>query len=87
VGVGETVPEIEELMRDIKDAGCDILTVGQYFQPTKYHLEVNKNYSPGEFGKIEEYGYSIGFKEVYAGRFVRSSFNAKEIHDNFKGRD
>jgi lipoyl synthase len=86
VGVGERMDEIKELMRDIRDAGCDIVTAGQYFQPTKAHLELMKDYSQQEFTEIEEYGFSIGFKEVYAGRFVRSSFNAREIHDNFKGR-
>jgi len=86
VGVGETISDLKELMRDVRDTGCDILTVGQYFQPTKAHLEVVNNYRQQEFSEMEEYGLSIGFKEVYAGRFVRSSFNAKEIHDNYRGK-
>jgi lipoyl synthase len=83
VGVGETLPEIKELMKDMRDAGCDILTVGQYFQPTKKHLQVEKDYTPEEFLEIEKYGYYLGLKEVYSGRFVRSSFNAREIHSNY----
>jgi lipoyl synthase len=86
LGVGETVEEVKELMRDLRDAGCDIMTIGQYFQPTKEHLEVERNYTEAEFRMFEEYGSSIGFKEVYAGRFVRSSFNASEIHQNISGR-
>ncbi|HNZ52590.1 MAG TPA: lipoyl synthase [bacterium] len=86
LGVGETVEEVRELMRDLRDAGCDIMTIGQYFQPTKEHLEVEKDYTEAEFRMFEEYGLSIGFKEVYAGRFVRSSFNASEIHKNVSGR-
>ncbi len=84
VGVGETFEEIEELMRDIRDAGCDILTIGQYFQPTKQHLPVIRDYSDSEFKELEKYGRELGFKEVYSGRFVRSSFNASEIHSNYK---
>jgi len=86
-GVGETVEEIKELMRDLRDAGCDIMTIGQYFQPTKDHLEVEKDYSEDEFKELRNYGLEIGFSEVYAGRFVRSSFNAKEVHDIVKGRE
>ena len=85
-GVGETIDEIKELMRDLRDVGCDIMTIGQYFQPTKEHLEVLKDYSEEEFEQLRDYGMKIGFKEVYAGRFVRSSFNAKEVHDIVKGR-
>lgn len=86
LGVGETVEEVYELMRDLRDSGCDIMTIGQYFQPTKEHLAVEKDYTEAEFRMFEEYGLSIGFKEVYAGRFVRSSFNASEIHKNVSGR-
>jgi len=86
-GVGETIEEIKELMRDLRDVGCDIMTIGQYFQPTKEHLEVVKDYSEEEFEQLHDYGIEIGFKEVYAGRFVRSSFNAKEVHDVVKGRN
>jgi len=86
LGVGETENQVFELMRDLKDTGCDIMTIGQYFQPTKEHLNVKKDYSADEFKVFEDYGLSIGFKEVYAGRFVRSSFNASEIHQNISGR-
>lgn len=87
VGVGETIEQIKELMRDLRDAGTDIMTIGQYFQPTKEHLEVEKDYTNDEFELIRKYGMEIGFREVYTGRFVRSSFNAKEVHDSMKGRN
>ena len=86
-GVGETIEEIKELMRDLRDVGCDIMTIGQYFQPTKEHLEVVKDYSEEEFQSLRNYGLEIGFKEVYSGRFVRSSFNAKEVYDTVKGSE
>lgn len=86
LGVGENVEQVQELMRDLRDAGCDIMTIGQYFQPTKEHLAVEKDYTAAEFKMFEDYGLSIGFKEVYAGRFVRSSFNANEIYQNVSGR-
>ncbi|MGI6394889.1 MAG: lipoyl synthase [bacterium] len=87
LGVGESVDEVKELMRDLRDSGCDIMTIGQYFQPTKLHLPVEKDYTPDEFEMFGDYGLSIGFKEVYAGRFVRSSFNAQEIHQNISRRE
>lgn len=85
-GVGETIEQIKEVMRDIRDCGTDIMTIGQYFQPTKEHLPVEKDYSKDEFGLLRDYGLEIGFEEVYSGRFVRSSFNAREVLDSMKGR-
>lgn len=85
-GVGESMDQIKEVMRDIRDCGTDIMTIGQYFQPTKEHLPVEKDYSKDEFGSLRDYGLEIGFKEVYSGRFVRSSFNAREVLDSMKGR-
>lgn len=85
-GVGESTDQIKEVMRDIRDAGTDIMTIGQYFQPTKEHLPVEKEYLKMEFELLRDYGLGIGFKEVYAGRFVRSSFNAREVLDSMKGR-
>ncbi len=78
-GLGETMDEIKAVMRDLRDVSCDILTIGQYFRPSPEHLPVEKNYTEQEFTELREYGLSLGFLEVYAGRFVRSSFNAGEI--------
>lgn len=85
-GVGENIDQIKEVMRNIRDSGTDIMTIGQYFQPTKEHLPVEKDYSKDEFEFLKNYGLEIGFKEVYSGRFVRSSFNAREVLDSMKGR-
>ena len=86
LGVGETVDEVHALMRDLRDVGCDIMTIGQYFRPSLQHIPVEKDYTQSEFDELRDYGLSIGFKEVYSGRFVRSSFNAKEIHQNMLER-
>ena len=82
LGVGETIDEVHALMRDLRDVGCDIMTIGQYLRPSKEHLPLEKEYSEEEFAALRDYGLEIGFKEVYSGRFVRSSFNAREIHQN-----
>lgn len=78
IGLGEKDDEIVEAMKDIKDVGCEILTIGQYLRPTRKNLPVEKYYTPEEFKKFEETGYEIGFKFVASGVFVRSSYKAKE---------
>jgi len=78
VGLGESKKEIIKTMEDIKEAGCEIITIGQYLRPTMKNLPVQKYYSPSEFKEFEEIGYKIGFKFVASGVFVRSSYNAKE---------
>ena len=80
-GVGETMDEMKQLMRDVRAVKCDIFTIGQYFRPSHEHLPVEKDYTEEEFEELREYGLSIGFSEVHAGRFVRSSFNAHEIRE------
>ena len=80
-GLGETIDEIKAVMRDLRDVSCDILTIGQYFRPSPDHVPVEKDYTADEFEQLRHYGLSIGFLEVYAGRFVRSSFNASEIRE------
>ena len=87
LGVGENMDEVHALMRDLRDVGCDIMTIGQYFRPSLQHIPVEKDYTQAEFDALRDYGLSIGFKEVYSGRFVRSSFNAKEIHQSMIERD
>jgi len=78
IGVGETVEEILETMDDLRAADVNILTIGQYLQPTKKHLEVVKYYSPDEFAMLREEGKKRGFSHVEAGPLVRSSYHAHE---------
>ncbi len=79
IGLGETLEEIHETLRDLKNAGVDIITMGQYLQPSKRKLIVKEFISPEAFKSYETYAYSIGIKHIYAGPFVRSSHNAKEL--------
>lgn len=78
VGLGETYDEIIELLKDLKEYNCDIVTVGQYIQPTKNHLKVQKYLTPQEFEKIKQDALSIGIKYPVAAPLVRSSYKAKE---------
>ncbi|NOX34595.1 MAG: lipoyl synthase [Deltaproteobacteria bacterium] len=79
VGLGESSEELELTMADLFHHGCDILTLGQYLQPARKHLKVQKYYSPDEFKKLYNKAKLIGFKKVAAGPFVRSSYNAKDL--------
>ena len=81
VGLGETMEELVQTMRDLFDHGCDILTIGQYLQPTGQHLTVEKYYPPEEFKEMEQTARQIGFKGVAAGPFVRSSYQAQELFE------
>jgi lipoic acid synthetase len=78
VGLGETKEQIINLMEDLYKNNVEILTIGQYLQPSKNHLPVYRYYSEEEFREFEEIGYKIGFKYVFSGVLVRSSFNAQE---------
>jgi lipoic acid synthetase len=79
VGLGETPEELEQTLRDLFSHGCDIITLGQYLQPTQNHLLVEKYYSPQEFEALEKTARKIGFKKIAAGPFVRSSYQAHEL--------
>lgn len=79
VGLGETEEEVFETLRDLKEAGCQIVTIGQYLQANRKKLLVKAFVTPETFKRYEEYGYSIGIKQMYSGPFVRSSFNAHEV--------
>ena len=78
VGVGETWEEILQTMDDLRAAGCDIMTIGQYLPPTKKHLKVEKYYTPEEFSRLREEGMKRGFSHVESGPLVRSSYHAHE---------
>ena len=77
LGLGETEAEVLTLMRDARAVGCDILTIGQYLQPTKQHLPVVEFVHPDRFKAMEEAGYALEFKAVYSGPLVRSSYHAE----------
>ena len=84
VGLGESKEEIIKVMEDLRKVNCDILTIGQYLQPSLNHLPVAKYYTDEEFNELKEIGYSLGFKEVYSGKLVRSSYRADIIFDKIK---
>ena len=78
LGLGETLEEVKAVMRDQRSWGVDILTVGQYLQPSKQHLPIERYYTPEEFVELKEYGLQIGFRWVESGPLVRSSYHAAE---------
>ena len=77
-GLGETIEEIKETMADVRSWDVDILTVGQYLQPSKNHLPVSRFYTPDEFEELKNYGLELGFKWVESAPLVRSSYHAAE---------
>lgn len=81
VGLGETKEELFEVFREMREHDIDMLTVGQYLQPSKDHLPVDRFVHPDEFQEYADYAYSIGFKHVASGPLVRSSYHAdKQAH-------
>lgn len=78
VGLGERLEEVQETMLDLRAWGVDILTIGQYLQPSKKHLPIERYYRPEEFDALERYGYEIGFRWVESGPLVRSSYRAEQ---------
>lgn len=76
VGLGEEIDEVRQVMRDARSVGCDILTIGQYLQPTKQHLPVVRYVHPDEFKILKEEGLAMGFRHVESGPLVRSSYHA-----------
>ena len=79
IGLGETFEQIEETLKDLKNVGCDILTIGQYIQPSKKHLEVSKYYTLVEYEELKKLAKSIGFEKFQIGPLVRSSYRAVDI--------
>lgn len=78
VGIGETLQEIEEVMRELRTWGVEILTIGQYLQPSKTHLPIERYYTLEEFDHLRRYGGEIGFRWVESGPLVRSSYHAEQ---------
>lgn len=81
VGLGETWAEIQEALEDIRAHGVDIVTFGQYLQPSKRHLDVKKFYTPEEFEELKRMALKMGFKFVASGPLVRSSYKASDFLD------
>lgn len=79
IGLGETFEDIEETLVDLKSSGCDIVTIGQYIQPSKAHLEVSKYYTPDEYEKLKAIAEQLGIKHYQIGPLVRSSYRASEL--------
>jgi lipoic acid synthetase len=77
LGLGESLDEIRRVMRDLRSVDCEILTLGQYLQPTRDHLPVERYVRPGEFQALKEEGLAMGFRFVESGPLVRSSYHAE----------
>lgn len=78
LGMGETLDEARDVMRDLRAVNCDIITIGQYLQPTRDHLPVARFYDPSEFTLLKEEGLAMGFGHVESGPLVRSSYHAEQ---------
>ncbi len=81
VGLGESTNEVRELLRDLRDAGADVVTIGQYLQPTRRNLPVAAYVPPAQFEAYRDFGFSIGFKMVFSGPLVRSSYMADSVSE------
>lgn len=77
LGLGEKREEVFQTLEDLKNAGCDVVTIGQYLQPTKKHLPVQRFVHPDEFKEYREYGYTLGLDFVESGPLVRSSYHSE----------
>jgi lipoic acid synthetase len=79
IGLGEEPEEVVQTLHDLKDNGVDIVTIGQYLQPTRKHHIVQKYYTPEEFDVLKHMANRIGIRHVVSGPLVRSSYHASEI--------
>jgi lipoyl synthase len=77
VGMGETLDEARAVLGDLREVRCDIVTIGQYLQPTRAHLPVARFYAPSEFAILKQEGLAMGFRHVESGPLVRSSYHAE----------
>ncbi|MFK8067025.1 MAG: lipoyl synthase [Gammaproteobacteria bacterium] len=76
LGLGETLNEVKDVLRDLKDHNCDMITLGQYLQPTRYHLPVERFVTPEEFDQLQQFGIELGFDNIASAPMVRSSYHA-----------
>jgi lipoic acid synthetase len=81
LGLGEEEAEVIQTLEDLKEAGVDVVTIGQYLQPSKKHLPVKTFITPEQFGKYREIGLAMGFRHVESGALVRSSYKAHKHID------
>lgn len=79
IGLGETFEQIEQTLIDLKNVGCDIVTIGQYIQPSKQHFKVAKYYIPEEYDELKSLAKKVGIKNYQIGPLVRSSYRASEL--------
>jgi len=86
LGLGETVEELFDTLADLRSIGCDLLTLGQYLQPSPRHLEVVRYLPPAEFDELGRQARGLGFRDVASGPFVRSSYHAAEMCMNAPAR-
>jgi lipoic acid synthetase len=86
VGLGETMDEVVEVLRDLRTVDCQILTVGQYLRPSLAHLPMARYYTPEEFREIKRIALDLGFGHVESGPLVRSSYHAHEQADHYAAR-
>jgi lipoic acid synthetase len=85
LGLGETQAEVVDLMRDLRDTGCDVMTIGQYLQPSLKHHPLVRYAPPQEYATYRHIGLEMGFKSIVAGPLVRSSFRAAAVHEELVG--
>ena len=78
LGLGETKEEVIQTMQDLKESSVDVITIGQYLQPSKKHLAVQRFVHPDEFAEFREEGYQMGFDYVESGPLVRSSYHSEK---------
>jgi len=81
VGLGERCDEVRRLLEDLREHCVDVATIGQYLQPTRRHLPVEEYVHPDLFEEYKEYGERLGFRAVFSGPLVRSSYMAELLHD------
>ena len=84
VGLGETDSEVREVMEDLRQVDCDILTIGQYLQPSAKHLGVQEFFTPAQFTAWQKFGESIGFLQVVSTPLTRSSYHAEQVRQLMK---
>ncbi len=85
LGLGETKEDVIQTLKDLRDNGCDVVTIGQYLQPTARHLEVQRFVHPDEFAEYQQIGYELGLDHVESGPLVRSSYHSEK--HLFSGRE
>ncbi|MEH2325258.1 MAG: lipoyl synthase [Nostoc sp.] len=81
VGLGETDAEIRQVMQDLRTVDCDILTIGQYLQPSQKHLQVNEFINPEQFAAWKAFGEEVGFLQVVSSPLTRSSYHAEQVRE------